>query len=457
MSAVLEALSHHAPDAPALVGDADTYNYGEMQNEIAKRAEALTAVSVLAIALDNGPEWILWDLACIKAQIPCVPIPPFFTNEQVFHSLQTAGVTHLLSPQGLRDTGIFPNQNLPQGTAKITYTSGTTGEPKGVCLSQRGMEQTAASLVDVLGAQLADKHLSILPLAVLLENIAGVYATLMAGGTVYVPSLRNIGFANPFQPDFTTLARSMRKHAITSAIMVPELLRGLMSAHTALPDLKFLAVGGSKISPQLITAARNLGLPVYEGYGLSECASVVSLNTPGHDRPGSVGRVLTHIRISEHKGEIIIENPAFLGYVGQPHAGHFTTGDLGRIDTEGFLSLHGRRKNVLITSYGRNISPEWIESLLLTGPEIAQAVVYGDAQPFLSALVVPASPQARVQDAVQRTNTALPAYAQIKDFRIVPPFTTAQHTLTGTGRPRRENILNLYAKENSHDVLQHAG
>jgi long-chain acyl-CoA synthetase len=93
------------------------------------------------------------------------------------------------------------------------------------------------------------------------------------------------------------------------------------------------------------------------------------------------------------------------------------------------LSITGRRKNILITSYGRNVSPEWVESVLLSQPEIAQAIVYGDAQPHLSALIVPSSPRADIGAAVARVNEKLPDYARIKKFRDVPP--SAVH---GAGR-----------------------
>lgn len=228
-----------------------------------------------------------------------------------------------------------------------------------------------------------------------------------------------------------------------------------MAVQTELPTLKFLAVGGSKSSPQLIASARQCGFPVYEGYGLSECASVVSLNTPENDKIGSVGKVLPHIELIEQDGEIIIENPAFLGYLGEQHSGVFQTGDLGHLDEDGYLTIDGRKKNILITSYGRNISPEWIESQLLLCPEIMQAVVYGDSEPFLSAYIVPMSSGADLETAIARTNAALPEYAHIKNFSPVPPFTVVDGTLTGTGRPKREVILSKYQtqKEKDYELL----
>jgi long-chain acyl-CoA synthetase len=457
MSIVLQAIQNAPADRIALVGDARSLTYGALKEEIEAHARLLAGITVVGLAVDNGPEWIIWDLACVAAQVPCVPLPPFFTTEQIDHAARAAGLSHIIRSHGLRRLDAATLSTLPPQTAKITFTSGTTGMPKGVCLSQAGMEQVAESIAGILDHQYAARHLSVLPLAVLLENIAGVYATLLVGGCMYVPSLETIGFAKPFQPDFSALTAYMKDRAITSAIMVPEILRGLMATMPSLPDLLYLAVGGSKISAALIETARGMGLPVYEGYGLSECASVVSLNTPTANKTGTTGKLLPHIEMENINGEIVITNPAFLGYINQPASGSFATGDIGMLDEQGYLHINGRKKNVLITSYGRNISPEWVESVLLNHPHILQAVVYGDGQPFLSALIVPTSAHAPVETIIRDINAHLPEYARIENFQIVAPFNTADGTLTGTGRPRRAAILKHYNKENDHEFLRQAG
>ena len=116
-------------------------------------------------------------------------------------------------------------------------------------------------------------------------------AVLMAGGTYCVPAASALGLANPFQPDFARLAAALGEMRATSIITVPELLRGLMGVlsmmRQPLPSLSFVAVGGARVSPRLLAQAASLGLPVHEGYGLSEAGSVVSLNRPGAARPGT--------------------------------------------------------------------------------------------------------------------------------------------------------------------------
>lgn len=453
-----ELIKKHDPDKIALRDETRVLSYGDLEREIQTRIGALYGVSILGIALDNSVDWVLWDLAALKAEIPCVPVPPFFTKDQVSHLLHSAGVSHLLSPEGLRDTGTGRARVLPMGTAKVTFTSGTTGTPKGVCLPKSAMENVAGSIVGVLGDEFVGTHACILPLAVLLENVAGVYTGLMAGGTIHLNSLKTFG------QNYENVHEVLKNTEASSVILVPEILRTLMAqvaVYGPLPHLKFIAVGGSKVDPALVLKARTMGLPVYEGYGLSECASVVSLNTPQHDKPGSVGKLLPHIKARIIDGEIQIKDPGFLGYVGKIAPYVFNTGDLGQLDDDGFLSVTGRKKNILITSYGRNVSPEWVEAALLAQPALAQAIVYGDAQPSLSAFVVPSSLDANIEAAIQAANKTLPDYAQIKVFQIVPPFTVQNSTLTGTGRPRRDQILTLYTqnneKEKSHEFLQHVG
>lgn len=451
---LFDTIKTHNPDRVALRDETRSVSYGDLEHEIALRMDFLRGVSALAIALDNGVDWVLWDLAALKAGIPCVPLPPFFTPEQVFHVLHSAGVSHILSPEGLRSADTGQEKVLPAGTAKVTFTSGTTGAPKGVCLPKAAMENVAQSIVEVVGTEFAGTHVSVLPLAVLLENVAGVYAGLMAGCAIRLTGLQKFGL------QYENIHAVLKESSANSVILVPEILRKLMAqvvAHGPLTELKFIAVGGSKVDPALIFQARKMGLPVYEGYGLSECASVVSLNTPRDDRPGSVGKLLPHVKARVVDGEIQIKQPGFIGYVGESSPEIFRTGDLGILDSDGFLSITGRRKNVLITSYGRNVSPEWVEALLLAQPSIAQAIVYGDAQPALSALIVPSSPEADINSAIAKANAALPNYARVHDFLIVPPFTVADGTLTGTGRLRRERILTLYTstreKEKIHELL----
>ncbi|WP_197504861.1 sigma 54-interacting transcriptional regulator, partial [Comamonas aquatica] len=170
------------------------------------------------------------------------------------------------------------------------------------------------------------------------------------------------------------------------------------------------------------------------------------------DRPGSAGAALPHaqLRIAAD-GEIEVAGSLFSGYLGQatPVGPWWPTGDLGRLDADGFLHVDGRKKHVLITAFGRNVAPEWVETALGNEAAIAQAVVLGDGQPFLSAVlwpVTPATSNAQLQAAIDAANLTLPDYAQIHHWcRGQAPFTSEFGMATANGRPRREVVRHVHA------------
>ncbi|MEZ0223115.1 MAG: AMP-binding protein [Alphaproteobacteria bacterium] len=469
MSSVLHHITHYATARPEIVALSDgvsTVSYKDLPGKVADRAAQLQKAGcrVLGIAGDNSIDWLLWDLAAVSAGIVTVPLPPFFSAQQMQHTLAAAGVSHLAQGPALDNaaTASAAAEAIPAGTAKITFTSGTTGQPKGVCLPQSALENVAGSIAGVLGAGMVKTHVCVLPLSILLENVAGVYTALLTGATVFVPPLSSLGFGNAFNPDLRQLAQKLSGLKDASVILVPELLRGLIAASRALgitfSGLKFAAVGGARVAPELINAGRVLGIPVYEGYGLSECGSVVSLNAPDAEKQDSCGRLLPHVKAEVRNGEIFVLDPGFLGYLGGDAApGRFPTGDLGAISPDGFVVVSGRRKNLIITSFGRNISPEWIESRLLAEPGILQAMVLGEGEAQLRALIVPA-PQADVSAAIARVNTQLPAYAQIGSYQTTKYFSPLDGTLTPNGRLVRQAIINRKEGETAmsfYETLQH--
>ncbi len=153
-------------------------------------------------------------------------------------------------------------------------------------------------------------------------------------------------------------------------------------------------------------------------------------------------------------GELEIGGRSFCGYLGsEPRdaTAWLPSGDLATIDGDGFISIVGRTKNVIVTGYGRNVSPEWPESVLLESAALAQAAVYGEGCPHLIAVLVAASPQtsdAELRSAVARANARLPDYARIGQWvRAREPFTSQNGLATGNGRARREAIQACYERE----------
>ncbi len=440
---------------------------------------------VLATLLDNGAAFVVLDEAAAGAGLVHVPLPPFFTPAQIQHALQTAGVdtlltspataaawprlpwqTTTLADQELRYARL-PAQGLPmpRGTAKITYTSGSTGSPKGVCLRQQAMERVADGVVQALEPLGITRHLSALPFAVLLENVAGLMAARRQGATLLTPPLAELGWRGSSQFDVAAFHAAVLHHRPDSLMLLPQMLRGwcgyLQQTRQAAPaGLKFVAVGGAAVGAPLIAAAHALGIPAFEGYGLSEGASVQTLNLPGAQRPGSAGRLLPHARMRvAPDGELEIAGSLMAAYLGDetPAPEWWPSGDLGHIDAQGFVHLQGRKKNVLISSYGRNISPEWVETALGSQSAIRQAVVCGDGEPSLWAVLWPLqdnTPDSALQAAVDAANATLPDYARITRWaRARAPFNVASGYATANGRPQRAAILADHAESMSAEPL----
>jgi long-subunit acyl-CoA synthetase (AMP-forming) len=321
------------------------------------------------------------------------------------------------------------------------------------------METVADSLGIASGASRDDRHLCLLPLATLLENIGGLYAPLLAGATVCLPRLATVGLSGSSGLDVGRLIAALIDWRASTAIMVPQMLQALVTAGQAgatLPrTLRYLAVGGAPVSSKLLADAQALGLPVHEGYGLSECGSVVAVSRPGEVRSGSVGKPLPHVRIAfADDGEILIRGIDWQGYLGEGTSARaqdcIATGDLGYLDAEGFLFLTGRKKNLFITSFGRNVAPEWVEGELASHPGIAQAAIFGEARPFNCAVIVPypGATHGVIEAALDEANRRLPDYAQVRAWiPATEAFTPHNGLSTANGRLRRTAILGQYAAQ----------
>jgi long-subunit acyl-CoA synthetase (AMP-forming) len=479
MSPLREAIAR-APAARTAFSDGSVgISYRELGESVDAERCWLAAHQVERCALlaDNGCGWAIADLALLELGAVNLPLPTFFTAAQQRHAVQDAGIDAVLTDRGgeftaafpeFRSAGQSPNSHLvllrrtppepraplPAGTVKVTYTSGSTGDPKGIALSAATLVAVSQSLATAVAGAHVSRHLCLLPLATLLENLTAIHVPLLLGARAELPSSERSGIRYG-SLDPQRLVPSIAASRAHSLVLVPELLRALVAIRraggpevaAALGHLRFIAVGGAPVSPALLEEAESLGLPVYEGYGLSECGSVVCLNTPGARRRGSVGRALPHVRLRvDAQGEIHVSGRP----IGEGGFGEIATGDLGEVDADGFVYVRGRRRNRFITSFGRNVTPEWVERELLHEREVARAMVIGESRPWVAALLWTRNPTedpVAIDAAVTRANARLPDYAQVRAWVRAPdgPAELGE-MLTANGRLRREAAMRRHGE-----------
>jgi long-chain acyl-CoA synthetase len=404
--------------------------------------------------------------------------------------------------------------------ATLIYTSGTTGPPKGVMLSHKNLAWTSRTLIALGGARETDVSLSYLPLSHVAEQMATIHMPASAGSTVYfAESLEKIpdnikdcrptvffGVPRIWEKFHAALAAKMGELTGTKAKLVgwarkvctdvnahrdrgeriPRLLdlQYKLAQRLVITKLKTalgferatnLISGAAPIAPDVLAFFSSIDLPIREIYGQSEGSGPTSFNLPGRTKIGSVGPPVPGLecKIAED-GEILVRGPnVFLGYYKEPEAtaetltpdGWLQSGDLGAFDAQGFLTITGRKKEIIITAGGKNIAPKNIEAALKESPLVGEAVVIGDRRKYLTALVTLDEAAARkvvpegdlataaqlrsaLQTQLDKVNEALARVEQVKKFTILPrPFGIDTGELTPTMKIKRKVVAQMYAKE----------
>jgi len=478
MSDIMLALKRCAAvydGATAISDDANTLTRAGLAARVSGFAEELRELpQTVGLLGENGVEWAIAQLAGWLAGKTVVPLPTFFSSAQLGHIVSDTGITHVITTTGTQEIAsklgiatlrVSPARRAPfpeptPGGGQIIYTSGSTGRPKGVRLALAQINNSALRLAEATSASRSDAYLSVLPLPLLLETICAICVPLLAGARTHFDGAVAASVA---QGRTDGIAAAFVRHRPTTSVLVPQVLAAwveqlIADAKRAPRSLRFVAVGGAPVGAQLAEGAWSLGIPVHEGYGLSECCSVVAVNRPGERKSGTVGRPLSGLNVQIEDGEILADGPTVMeGYLhGPPAARPWRTGDLGALDSGGFLTVYGRKDNLIVTSYGRNVSPEWVEAMLLTDHRFAACAVLGHGAPHLSALLIPAphgaawladAPRAHVLMAMAQACRDAPSYAVPRDFVVVSPEEAIRRNLlTSNGRFRRAGLAAAYAE-----------
>ncbi len=460
-------------DATAMSDQRGTLSRRELAARVAGMAAELRGLpQVIGLLGANGIDWAVAQLAAWMAGKTVVPLPSFFSGLQLEHILGDAGIDHVVATPDALDlavllgTGITPiSKRSPNGSTvlspgggMIVYTSGSSGRPKGVRLGIEQIDWQAGALAAAIEATAQDINLSILPLALLLEAITAICVPVLVGARTHFASslAESIGVGRPVD-----LAAAFEQTRPTTAVLVPQLLSALVAQlaagnKRAPGSLRFVAVGGARVSATLTERAWELGIPVHEGYGLTECCSVVTLNRPGRRKAATMGEPLPGLDVRIEDGEVLVSGPSVMsGYLHvNPAEKPWRTGDLGSLDEDGFLSVAGRKDTLLVMSSGRNVSPEWIEAMLISDSRVAAAVVLGHGMDQLNALLVPStlgeawlteSPRAHILLWLEQVCRDAPPYAVPRNFVVCPSLQAKQMGLfTANGRIVRSAALRAY-------------
>lgn len=391
-----------------------------------RRAGVRPGARVLLRA-DASPEWVAVLLGVWLAGAIAVPVDPKATDAELRGIIDRCGPHLVVSdPAEIVGNAGTGEEKAPavaramSDPALIVWTSGTTGTPKGVTLTFGSIAYDVSCAVLVQRLTPADRWLSVLPLHHMLELSCALLSALASGA--------ELSFAQTLIP--AEIVGLMAQRRTTHLMTVPLLLRLLRPALAragVVPQVLF--VGGAPVPPGTIESYAGLGVPVYQGYGLTETSPLVTANAPDVDRPGSVGRALpgTEIRV-DSTGQLQVRSPAVMAGYWDDEAltrtvlrdGWFATGDLGFVDDDGFVHVTGRAKNLIVLESGKNVQPEEVEIALHASPLFAEVCVVGvpsrrdprSGSEEVCAVVVPTSPvsQDDASAEVARVCAALSGY-----------------------------------------------
>jgi long-chain acyl-CoA synthetase len=375
----------------------------------------------------------------------------------------------------------------PDSLATIMYTSGTTGNPKGVMLTHGNLLSNACATNEASLRNADAVLLGWLPFSHIYARTVDYYLTLVAGVTLCLAEstetvVENLG---EVQPTHMSSVPRFYEKVLSAVKCADEAETGRRLRSIFGPRMDWLGSGGAPLPLAVAREFQKAGLLVLQGYGLTESSPVLAFNRKTHYKLETVGQAIPGVDLAiAPDGEVLTRGPHVMkGYWNDPEAtaaaisdGWLHTGDLGRLDEEGFLTITGRKKEILVLSSGKKVVPTHLEGLLVADPCIDQAVIYGEGRNFLTALIVPNWDQVRLaltgkqestsvssqrtpdagDSAVQellacRIDAALrdvSSSERIKKFIVLPrPFSVEAEELTVSLKMRRQVVFEKYRTE----------
>jgi len=488
----------------------------------------------IALSSENRYEWRVADLAILFAGCVSVPLHAALTGPQARHEVvdseskvliisgdqqadkfapvadRLEGVEHIIAFDSVRWAGrqpVIPNPDLIRRPAKapskvvdeqtrrekartrhdlatIIYTSGTTGVPKGAMLTHDSILFICDRVRATIGMHEDEVLLSWLPLSHSFGRMADHFTCLMAGCRVALAESHEVLIKRiaQVQPTIMTAVPRIFEKLFALTSMLPPDEQGKKLKSLFGERLRYLMSGGAPLPGVIAEAFLNAGILILEGFGLTETAAISTFNHPHRYRTGTVGTPAPEVDVKlADDGEILIRGRHLMtGYWKMPEAtaevmegDWFHTGDIGKIDPDGFVVLTDRKKDLIVNSAGKNIAPQLIESTLAQVPLISQVIVIGDHRQFLSALIVPEwlavdklfsqmglekkPPAEAVHDPtlievfqayIGEALKDLAPWEQVRKFILLPePFTIEDGLLTPTLKIRRRQALERYKSE----------
>ena len=478
----------HGPSDALLIKPVFRYlrwSYSRLWEESGKiatllQSRGLTKGDQVVLWGPNSPHWVLIFFGCVRAGVIVVPLDlrsaPDYVERVISRTEPKLAFTSRFTPKGDVDLEVPeisfeqledaiadmpPPADVdigPDDLVEIMFTSGTTGDPKGVMLTHRNLTANIEGISQYIYCEPSSRLLSILPLSHMYEQMGGLFVALNSGASVTYPTSR--------QP--TVLARTMRERKITILLLVPQGLELLMNGiereitrqgKKALWErllkiaertpfrlrrvlfrrvhkqfggkLDFIVSGGAALDPDLGRKWELLGVKIVQGYGATEASPVISNHAIEDRRIDSTGRPLPNVEVKiSDAGEILVLGDNVTpGYWRAPEetaaafdGDWYRTGDLGYFDDEGFLHIQGRLKDMIVLSSGQNVFPEDIQSVLTKHPNVTDATVVGltkgSSVEVHAALILDDSDTA--PDVVSWTNDQLAEQQRIRGFTVWP-------------------------------------